>query len=171
MFNPDSKTGNKKERGSDYGTPVAGSKTAQRGQAAHSRISHEIVELCSVIEDSGKKVNVEGSNSVAVITFGRLFEIYTHISNKVVGVLLRARKYGLVAFEGETLFQRRDDDVVITLLVTSAKARELAREGKDDVHWGKCMTWSIEEIRGSWMELFSNRIGPTCMEKCHACSA
>jgi thiamine kinase-like enzyme len=32
-------------------------------------------------------------------------QIYTSISNKVVGVLLRARKHKLVDFEGETLFQ------------------------------------------------------------------
>jgi hypothetical protein len=33
------------------------------------------------------------------------FQIYTSISNKVVGVLLRARKHKFVDFEGETLFQ------------------------------------------------------------------
>jgi hypothetical protein len=32
-------------------------------------------------------------------------QIYTSISNKVVGVLLRARKHKFVDFEGETLFQ------------------------------------------------------------------
>lgn len=31
-------------------------------------------------------------------------------------MLLRARKQNLVHFEGEMLFQRRDDDVIITLL-------------------------------------------------------
>ena len=31
-------------------------------------------------------------------------------------MLLRARKQNLVDFEGEMLFQRRDDNVVITLL-------------------------------------------------------
>lgn len=50
------------------------------------------------------------------VTFGRLFERYTRISNKVVGMLLRARKQNLVHFEGEMLFQKRDDDVIITLL-------------------------------------------------------
>jgi hypothetical protein len=34
-----------------------------------------------------------------------LLQIYTSISNKVVGVLLRARKHKFVDFEGETLFQ------------------------------------------------------------------
>jgi hypothetical protein len=34
-----------------------------------------------------------------------LLQMYTSISNKVVGVLLRARKHKFVDFEGETLFQ------------------------------------------------------------------
>ena len=75
------------------------------------------------------------------ITFGRLFQIYTVISNKVVGVLLRARKYGFVTFEGETLFQRRDDDVVITLLLPTSKVKEIAKENTsaDQFQWGKCI--------------------------------
>ena len=57
------------------------------------------------------------------IQFGRLFEIYVRISNKLVGVLLRARKHGLVHFEGETLFQRRDDHVPVSLLRPSKEIR------------------------------------------------
>jgi len=45
-----------------------------------------------------------------------LFELYKVISNKIVGLLIRARKHGLVEFEGEMLYQKRDDNVVITLL-------------------------------------------------------
>lgn len=47
--------------------------------------------------------------------FRPLFNIYTRVSNKLVGVLLRARKYGLVEFDGEMLFQGRDDSVQIRL--------------------------------------------------------
>ena len=63
------------------------------------------------------------------------------ISNKVVGLLLRARKYGFVAFEGETLFQRKDDNVIITLLCPASKVKEISREAKSDpdFQWGKCM--------------------------------
>ena len=39
----------------DYGTPVAGSKTEARAKLAHERISREILEMCCVIEDNGKK--------------------------------------------------------------------------------------------------------------------
>ncbi len=35
---------------------------------------------------------------------------------QVVGMLIRARKYGLVDFEGEMLYQRQDDQKIVTLL-------------------------------------------------------
>ena len=147
----------------DYGTPVAGSKTEARGKLAHQRVSREIWELCCVIEEHGITRNGRGikkskpntdspennqeSNSnqnyddenfpTTVIEFKRLFAIYTYISNKLVGILLRARKYGLVDFEGETLFQRRDDDVIITLLYPSSKVKKMLDEKA--FTWGKCM--------------------------------
>jgi len=95
-----------------YGRPESGSKTERRGIAAGESVSQEILQLCMVISERGRK-NPDGTTA---ITFGELFQIYTKISNKVVGVLIRARKHGLLAFEGEVLFQRRDDDVPITLL-------------------------------------------------------
>lgn len=39
------------------------------------------------------------------ISFGDLFNIYVHINDKLVGLLLRARKQKLIDFEGECLFQ------------------------------------------------------------------
>lgn len=51
------------------------------------------------------------------IEFGKLFEIYNKISNKLVGLLIRARKQGLVDFPGEMLFQRRDDNIKIKVLI------------------------------------------------------
>lgn len=85
--------------------------TEYRGQKAGELISGEIMELCHVIADLGRK-NVDGS---FCISFGQLFEAYTTISNKLVGMLMRARKQKLLNFTGEMLFQRRDDDVIITL--------------------------------------------------------
>ena len=38
-----------------YGTPVEGSKTEARAKLAHERISREILELCCVIADNGKR--------------------------------------------------------------------------------------------------------------------
>lgn len=95
----------------NYGRPVEGSMTEYRGQKAGELISGEIMELCHVIADLGWK-NADGS---FCISFGQLFEAYTTISNKLVGMLMRARKQKLLTFPGEMLFQRRDDDVIITL--------------------------------------------------------
>ncbi|CAL1542626.1 unnamed protein product [Lymnaea stagnalis] len=97
-----------------YGHPVEGSMTETRGIQAGQHISAEIVELCHVIKDLGTPISAD-SDSYS-IKFGHLFEAYTKISNKLVGMLLRARKQGLVTFEGEMLYQRRDDNVIITCL-------------------------------------------------------
>ena len=96
----------------EYGRPVAGSKTETRGRFAGAHISQEVKQLCQIILQMGE----EQPDGTSTVTFRRLFDRYTRISNKVVGMLLRARKQNLVHFEGEMLFQRRDDDVIITLL-------------------------------------------------------
>uniref|UniRef100_A0A1B0GQH0 Uncharacterized protein n=1 Tax=Phlebotomus papatasi TaxID=29031 RepID=A0A1B0GQH0_PHLPP len=62
-----------------------------------------------------------------------LSTIYVHISDKVVGLLLRARKHKLIDFEGEVLFQRRDDDVPIFMLKTMEEIRAYVREKEDEV--------------------------------------
>lgn len=92
---------------------MEGSKTDRRGKAAAAHIGKEVQELCRLIQENGR----EQDNGMVEITFKELFDMYQVISNKVVGVLLRARKHDLVHFEGEMLFQRRDDNVIITLLV------------------------------------------------------
>ncbi|KAL2084610.1 hypothetical protein ACEWY4_020128 [Coilia grayii] len=96
-----------------YGKPPEGSKTEQRGKDAHSHICREVEELCRVIKEIGRSGEHNGKITVE---FGTLFEHYVTISNKLVGVLLRARRQGLVHFEGEMLWQGRDDRVLITLL-------------------------------------------------------
>ncbi|XP_026140919.1 actin-binding Rho-activating protein [Carassius auratus] len=101
------------QRGQEgYGRPLEGSKTEQRGKDANSHISREVTELCQVIREIG----ASGDDSRVSVQFGTLFERYVNISNKLVGVLLRARKQGLLNFEGEMLWQGRDDGVLITLL-------------------------------------------------------
>lgn len=105
----------------DYGRPLQGSMTEQRGKDAHTHISREVQELCEVIRNIGETTaRVEGGSSsdgkVITVEFGKLFEHYVTISNKLVGILLRARKQRLVNFEGEMLWQGKDDHVVITLL-------------------------------------------------------
>lgn len=56
-----------------------------------------------------------------------------HINNKLVGLLLRARKHKLVDFEGEMLFQRRDDDVPIFMVKTTDQIKALLNENIEEV--------------------------------------
>ncbi|NWR58868.1 ABRA protein, partial [Bucorvus abyssinicus] len=95
-----------------YGHPKEGTKTAERAKRAEAHIHREIRDMCFIIESMAKP-RPDGKIQV---TFGELFERYVRISDKVVGILMRARKHGLVDFEGEMLWQGRDDNVVITLL-------------------------------------------------------
>ncbi|XP_042887085.1 actin-binding Rho-activating protein-like isoform X2 [Penaeus japonicus] len=111
----------------NYGRPVAGSKSEMRGKKAARHINAEVMLLCDMIYQEGQQFE----NGTAVISFGDLFQIYTRISNKVVGMLLRARKYGLVDFEGEMLFQRRDDDVPILLTRSIGSIRDEMNEDKE----------------------------------------
>ena len=79
---------------------MSGSKTEARGKYAGSHISQEVKALCNIILQMGE----EQPDGTVAVTFGRLFDRYTRISNKVVGTLLRARKQNLVDFEGKMLF-------------------------------------------------------------------
>lgn len=96
---------------SNYGRPVEGSLTEFRGKRAQALIDHEIIQLCHQIAEHGCHNDKEDSYGVS---FGVLFEVYTKISNKIVGLLMRARKQKLVNFEGEMLYQGRDNEVIIT---------------------------------------------------------
>ena len=98
----------------DYGRPVVGSKTECRGKQAGELINCAIIELCYVIKDLGKR---QEDGTTFTITFGELFDAYLTISNKLVGTLIRARKHKFVQFEGEMLYQGRDESKVITLHV------------------------------------------------------
>jgi len=94
-----------------YGRPPEGSLTEYRGLKAHSQVSAEVQQLLRLIREYGEEQR-DGSYE---ITFGELFQMYTVISNKVVGILLRARKHGLLDFQGEMLYQRRDEGKIITV--------------------------------------------------------
>ncbi|XP_010872134.1 actin binding Rho activating protein b [Esox lucius] len=96
-----------------YGRPKEGTKTAERARRAEQHIHGEIADMCYVI----RTMNDPDPDGKTRVTFRELFDRYVRISDKVVGILLRARKHGKVAFEGEMLWQGRDDGVIITLLV------------------------------------------------------
>jgi len=123
-----------------YGTPLEGTKTAARGRKAVDHVSKEIVELCEVIWTHGQmKGNFDEEEETTVIMFGELFTLYTRISSKVVGLLLRARKYNLVYFEGETLFQGQDDNTPVFLIRSIPEIKEMFKSGSDpkNFQWGQ----------------------------------
>ena len=96
-----------------YGRPKEGTKTAERARRAEAHIHREIDDMCFII-GSMSDPDPDGRSR---ISFGELFDRYVRISDKVVGILMRARKHGKVAFEGEMLWKGQDDRVIITLLV------------------------------------------------------
>lgn len=96
----------------NYGNPLEGSKTEKRGYKAKDFITNNIVDCCDVIKNLGQ----EQEDGTYTITFGELFKAYERINDKVVGLLVRARKHGFVEFPGEMLYQRQDDDVVIRMV-------------------------------------------------------
>ena len=63
--------------------------------------------------------------------FKDIFDLYQSISNKVVGILARARKNRLINFEGETLFQGESNDTNVTLLRNIKDIEEHFRATKE----------------------------------------
>ena len=96
-----------------YGVAAAGSQTAARAQKAQEWVDSEIEKLLGVIRQHGDA----GSDGLTGIAFGELFDVYAHISDTLVGILMRARKCGRLAFESDMLFQGVHDDVRIRILV------------------------------------------------------
>ena len=76
------------------------------------QVSDEVVELCRMINELG----AQQPDGFVAVKFGVLFEAYASISESLVVMLRRARKQKLVEFEGEMLFQGRDDDALIRLV-------------------------------------------------------
>ncbi|XP_065219892.1 actin-binding Rho-activating protein-like [Planococcus citri] len=129
----------------EYGKPIAGSMTEQRGRKAHTHICREILELCEIIYDMGQyqakyreKDDDEDEpqqeeDSPVIVRFGDLFQMYTKISDKCVGLLIAAKKRKLIYFEGEILFQRRDDDVLIALMKPIEEIRAILQQEAPDL--------------------------------------
>ena len=76
-------------------------------------VEKEIDKLIKEIEQVGKK-----SGNEIQITFGELFHHYQDVSDTLVGILQRAKKRGILRYEGEggnLLLQGKHDKVVIVL--------------------------------------------------------
>ncbi|KAL3282369.1 hypothetical protein HHI36_005555 [Cryptolaemus montrouzieri] len=131
-FSNDNRVGTKpKISKEEYGKPPKGSLSESRAFKATIEVCKEMLELCEIISESGEFLftpEEKADDPRKVISFGELFTIYTVISDKLVGMLLRARKHKLVDFEGECLFQRRDDHVPIILLKSIEEIRTIFQE-------------------------------------------
>uniref|UniRef100_A0A914MSD5 Costars domain-containing protein n=1 Tax=Meloidogyne incognita TaxID=6306 RepID=A0A914MSD5_MELIC len=114
---------------SDYGRPLVGTKSQARGVRAGNSIMQEVIFLCEIIER-----NATGIPPNCSIKFGQLFYIYNHYSQSLVGMLIRARKYGLVDFEGEMLYQKQDDNKEVKLLKSVDEIRKSIEYSGDPVN-------------------------------------
>jgi len=95
----------------NYGRPDRNSASAIRAAAGEAKMRGEICDACEVIFHNGEKLE----DGLAAIQFGELFSIYNRINDKIVGLLIRARKKDLLSFEGEMLYQGKDDEEWIYL--------------------------------------------------------
>lgn len=98
---------------------------------ANIQVYQEMIDLCAVIDQEGTPV--EDEPELKEISFGELFQIYVHINDKVVGLLLRARKHELLTFEGEVLFQKFHDNVRIFLLRPYKEIKEMMNVKQNDI--------------------------------------
>merc|ERR1711990_940603 len=94
-----------------YGKAKKGSAQAKRLAKANQWVKDQIVQLIGVIKDIGQ-TNQDGMSQV---TFGVLFVAYETISDTLVGILQRSKKYNLLSFQGEMLWQGASDQIMITL--------------------------------------------------------
>lgn len=177
----------KKKHGKDYGRPKKGSMSDKRGKKYQKNSNEEVVDLCSMIAIQGTK-NKDGS---IWVRFGELFRVYQFISNKVVGIMHRARKNRLIHFDGETLWQGKDDNATITLLLpfsdiqtyllktgklllnpnaTYIVARELSHTHLLNVKYGSTQQlYSVENCQS--LPIFkSNQTSPTISQESLFCN-
>ena len=99
------------KKGADYGKPKEGSATAARAAKAKEWVKKEIKKLLEVIVKIGGK----NGDGMPCIEFGPLFIAYQDISDTLVGILMRAKKYKYLEYKGDMLFQGCHDKVMITL--------------------------------------------------------
>ncbi|XP_063696596.1 actin-binding Rho-activating protein-like [Culicoides brevitarsis] len=115
---------------SEYGKPKTGSLTELRGFKANIQVFKDILELCELISSEGKPYNKEG---LKMMFFGELFQIYTKINDKVVGILIRGRRHNYLKFEGEMLYQRKDDMVPIYLIKSISDIRSSIQDKQTEI--------------------------------------
>jgi hypothetical protein len=95
-----------------YGHPLPGSKSEARAAAASDWVEKEVAKLVVEI----RKIGFKDAKGRAAVKFITLFHHYENVSDTLVGIMLRAKKRGLIQYDGEMLLQGMHDNVVITVL-------------------------------------------------------
>jgi len=131
------------KHGSGYGKPPPGSKSEARAKKYNENCTREIVELCGIVSEKG----FTDSDGRRAILFQDLFNTYRFISDKCCGLLLRARRYKLLAFEGEMLFQGKDDKTVVTMLRTFGDIHGHYKETKQLIGPSQAYTPAIALVK------------------------
>merc|ERR1711959_779242 len=76
-------------------------------------VESETAKLVAIIQRHGAFDVVSGGTT---ISFGQLFQLYTCISDALVGIMMRARDKGVLAYEGDMLFLGVHEHVTVTTL-------------------------------------------------------
>lgn len=91
----------------------------------------EIARVISEIKQRGYEID-DGSGRTG-ITFGQLFDETDQIFDALSGILKTSKKYGVVAFEGEQLWQGQNDHTEITLLKEVHTGIKIKRRKRADL--------------------------------------
>lgn len=81
-----------------------------RALSAEIWVKKEVEKLLDEIRKHGYEEKGD-----TFITFGTLFKRYEAVSDSLVGIIIRAKKRDLLSYDGEMLFQGRDDLKIIKL--------------------------------------------------------
>ncbi len=106
-----------------------------RVAAAQAAVLKQLLKLKGHLKGKGKRAAADGKIHML---FGELFEAVQGDMPTLSGTLITARRLGIVAFDGETLFQGASNKVDITLLDESDKSdyvvavRAKGKHGKDE---------------------------------------
>eukprot|EP00037_Helgoeca_nana_P030602 m.379770 g.379770 ORF g.379770 m.379770 type:complete len:1270 (+) comp28230_c0_seq24:374-4183(+) len=89
-------------------------------------------EISRVI-DQVKLLGTLGRDGKYEVSFGRMFVETSQIFDALSGILKTAKKYGVVEFEGEQLWQGQNDDTVIRLVKQVHSGIKIKRRQKKDL--------------------------------------
>lgn len=124
-------------------------------EAAHW-VDTQIRKLIAEIKTLGKP---QGPHTV--VPFGILFEELANTFDALSGILKTAKKYHVVDYEGETLYQGSNDHTVVTLLKDTHDGVEIKRRRKTELKGaptgGKAAGFGTGSLQNA-------------QSKCHICS-